>query len=358
MKKTSNLHTEDTSDAYRKKRRDDFIAQYDAEHSWNRLQAQLSSRKKRRVWGYGISIAAFGILLWGIAAFLPYYSMHREEQFPVAQVQEFPETGRQRATLKLETGKQVDLSAEQGTIVESGSVVVDNQVSHRLTYQKVAQAQDKPTINTLSVPRGGEYQLVLSDGTRIWMNADSELRYPTCFVGATREVYLSGEAYFEVAKDVDHPFLVHTNRHTVNVLGTRFNVSAYPEHPIRTTLAEGKVQVKIADQVVELSPDQQAFIGLDSDQVTICPVSASLYTSWTQGIYEFRNTPLEEIVEQLERWYDVDICFKDEALKRKRFAGIVFRHEQLSMAIEIIEKVSQVRFLRHDHRIYLEQSLN
>ena len=183
--------------------------------------------------------------------------------------------------------------------------------------------------------------MILSDGTRIWMNAESLLRYPTSFIGEKREVFLEGEAFFEVAKDAKHPFIVHTNRHSVEVLGTSFNISAYPDYKVYTTLAEGRIKVSTAKVSVVLNPDQQA---------------AYLFTSWAKGNYEFRNTSLSEIVAQLSRWYNVDIYFKNESLKDKRFAGIIFRDEELNFAIEVIERVSNVHFTREEETIYIEDS--
>ena len=181
-------------------------------------------------------------------------------------------------------------------------------------------------------------------------------RYPTSFVKEKREVFLEGEAFFEVAKDVRHPFIVHTDRHVVEVLGTSFNISAYPDYKVYTTLAEGRIKVSTSKISVILNPDQQAIIEPDDEDIVTRDVPAYLFTSWAKGNYEFRNTSLEEIVAQLSRWYNVDICFRNESLKHKRFAGIIFRDEELNFAIEVIEKVSDVHFIREGGVIYIEDS--
>ena len=168
------------------------------------------------------------------------------------------------------------------------------------------------------------------------------------------QLFLEGEAFFEVAKDAKHPFIVHTNRHSVEVLGTSFNISAYPDYKVYTTLAEGRIKVSTAKVSVVLNPDQQAVIEPDNDDIVTRDVPAYLFTSWAKGNYEFRNTSLSEIVAQLSRWYNVDIYFKNESLKDKRFAGIIFRDEELNFAIEVIERVSNVHFTREGETIYIE----
>ena len=178
----------------------------------------------------------------------------------MAAVVSFPETGSRKAILTLENGEKVDQSVKKGTISNANSTVINNTANQLLTYRKVEEVSSTPQINTLAIPRGGEYQLILSDGTRIWMNAESLLRYPTSFIGEKREVFLEGEAFFEVAKDAKHPFIVHTNRHSVEVLGTSFNISAYPDYKVYTTLAEGRIKVSTTKVSVVLNPDQQADI--------------------------------------------------------------------------------------------------
>lgn len=135
-----------------------------------------------------------------------------------------------------------------------------------------------------------------------------------------------------------------------------FNISAYPDYKVYTTLAEGRIKVSTTKVSVVLNPDQQAVIEPNNDDIVTRDVPAYLFTSWAKGNYEFRNTSLSEIVAQLSRWYNVDIYFKNESLKDKRFAGIIFRDEELNFAIEVIERVSNVHFTREEETIYIEDS--
>lgn len=339
---------------YLAKRNEEYRSRYDHELSWKRLQQRILKRKIGRIslWCTTASAAIF-LLAFGISQLLS-HPTDTPDSNTIATVDiSFPETGGRKAILTLGNGEKVDLTVMKGTIANDNAALISNEVNQLLTYEKKETKNQKPQINTLAVPRGGEYQLILSDGTKVWMNAESTLRYPTSFTGKTREVHLKGEAFFEVSKDARHPFIVHAEEHWVEVIGTSFNISAYPNHNIYTTLAEGKVKVSTPTASVILTPDQQAIINRDNELIETHNTPAYLYTSWTKGNYEFRNTPLKEIVAQLSRWYNVDIHFEDEYLERKRFAGIIFRNEELSFATEVIERVSNVCFVRRGEGIYI-----
>lgn len=345
---------------YIAQRKEDFRNQYNHEQSWENIQCLLRKRRRQRISLYCTAASAAVLLLIIGFGNIVNYPNPSENTGHVASVSavSFPENGRSKATLTLDNGETVDLSVQNGEILNEGLAVANNASSQLLTYKKPEEALPVARYNTLFVPRGGEYQLILSDGTKIWMNAESTLRYPTSFAGPKREVRLEGEAFFEVAKDAEHPFVVKTGHQQVEVLGTSFNVSAYPGNKVYTTLAEGSVKVDTETESVVLKPNQQAIIDAHSDNITMRDVPAHLYTSWTKGNYEFRNTPLEDIAAQLSRWYDVDICFKDKSLKDKRFAGIIFRHEELGFAVDVIEEVSNVRFNREGNTIYIEDGNN
>lgn len=352
-KKKDNKHFE----YYMAERNEEFRSRYNHEQSWEKLQHKIQKRKIRRISLYCMTVsAALFLLTLGISHIFSLHNNTLNKDAVVAAAVSFPETGGRKAILTLENGKKVDLTVQKGTIPGVGSAIINNKANQLLTYKKVETGKQAPQMNILTVPRGGEYQLILSDGTRVWMNAASLLRYPTSFAGEKREVYLEGEAFFEVAKDASHPFIVHTDRHSVEAVGTSFNISAYPHYRVYTTLAEGKVKVSTSTASVFLTPDRQAIIETGNDDITIRKVPAYLFTSWAKGNYEFRNMPLEEIVAQLSRWYNVDIYFRNESLKSKRFAGIIFRNEELNFAIEVIEKVSDVHFVREGEVIYIEDN--
>ena len=198
--------------------------------------------------------------------------------------------------------------------------------------------------NELIVPRGGEYQIVLADGTRVWLNSATKLIFPQNFTGKERRVMLSGEAFFDVARDESKPFIVETSRMDVKVLGTRFNVNAYTDNEVvSTTLVDGSVEVASGTQKpITLVPGEQAYG--EAGELEKREVNIRLYTSWIDGRFMFNNVELEEIVKQISRWYDVEIFFTNENVKRTRFTGGMVKFKPLDDLIRMIESTSPVRF--------------
>ncbi|NII28483.1 DUF4974 domain-containing protein [Pseudoflavitalea sp. X16] len=223
--------------------------------------------------------------------------------------------GGNKALLTLANGATIVLdSAANGTLAQQGSVVVTKKADGQLAYDAKARTTDNSplTFNTLSTPRGGQYQLVLPDGSKVWLNAASSIRYPTAFTGKERNVEVTGEAYFEIAKNAKMPFKVKANGQAeVEVLGTHFNVNAYDdEAAIKTTLLEGKVKVTPATGHSSqlLSPGQQA--QLINDQLSIINnPDVEAVMAWKNGQFSFNNTDIKTIMRQIARWYDVDVSY-------------------------------------------------
>lgn len=346
-----------TADAWFKyywiKRSIEFIEQYDATESWDKLLQRRNRRQMHRVIYASGTIAASLLIAFTLSYMLFSHKVSNKEIVHSITKDSFPETGSRKAILTLDNGQTVDLGIKEGKITNGdGAILAISKANESLTYTTANQDTKKEIkYNTLTVPRGGEYQLTLSDGTKVWLNAESSLYYPVTFSGK-REVTLTGEAYFEVAKDYKRPFIVCYANNRIEVLGTKFNVSAYSGNDMQTTLAEGKVKVSNQNTSVTLLPNQQATVQETGD-INIKEVNAQLFTSWAQGTYQFRQTDLKSIAAQLSRWYDVDILFKNEDLKKKLFAGVIFRNNELSFAIEVIEDISNVKFTREEDKIYI-----
>ena len=189
-------------------------------------------------------------------------------------------------------------------------------------------------------------------------NAESRLTYPVSFTGSKREVYLTGEALFEVAKDTLHPFIVHTPYGIVEVVGTRFNVNTYEKNQTTVTLEEGAVKVYCEDKKEKeqksLSPGEQAII--QSKTINTQPVQVQEYTSWANGVYEYTVTSLETIVQQLSRWYNVNMTFTNPQLRERKFAGVIFRDQPLQKAVDILSKVSNVYFRQKGNIIEITEN--
>lgn len=211
---------------------------------------------------------------------------------------------------------------------------------------------------TLVVPRGGEYKLILEDGSRVYLNSNTKLRFPLVFAGERRVVHLEGEAYFEVASDSLKPFIVTTQGMEVQVLGTKFNIKAYTDdRAIFTTLVSGAVQIKDGESAhsVLLRPDEQCIYTADDGRMQIQTVDPQISLGWVHGRFVFENETLEEILKQLGRWYDVKIFFRDPQVAYYRFTGNVGRFDQISTLLRMIEKAYDISFTMSDGTVIVSK---
>ncbi|MCD8042177.1 MAG: DUF4974 domain-containing protein [Tannerellaceae bacterium] len=262
--------------------------------------------------------------------------------------------GSKKAFLICSKGKAVDLS-ETFELKNSDGTIVTNQSEGVLCFQKSSTVKKRVEKQTIYVPKGGEYELILADGTKIYLNSDSRLRFPSHFNGDTREVELLGEAFFEVTKN-KKPFIVKTEDMDIQVLGTSFNVNAYRNNPsVNTTLIEGSVQVHIHDdpEVYLLVPENNLNLDKSSGQATIRKVDTSMYTAWVKGEFVFRNQPLSDIFTQLERWYDVEIKYETPAIRSMRFSGSVEKNRPLDYLLNQIQIVTELKYRNEDDKIIL-----
>lgn len=293
--------------------------------------------RKTLMWA-AVFVLPLVVGMWLVSHFPPSEETHRE--FGMVS-----QPGGEKAVLRIADGKVVRLETGLDSVIIDGrGTVVRNDSNNILYYSADPHFKDKKVErHMLTVPRGGEYRLTLSDGTRVWLNSSTVLSYPTIFTGEKRQVYLEGEAYFEVAPDAAHPFIVSVSGMDIKVLGTSFNVSTYPDEGVlQTTLVEGRVEISAPQISCVLEPGQQAT--LEDGVIEVKEVDVNLYTSWIQGRFVFYNTTLEEISRQMARWYDTDIFFSSEQVKQIRFTGAFFRFEPLEELIRMIEATSDVRF--------------
>lgn len=253
--------------------------------------------------------------------------------------------GRNTATLTLSNGRQILLdSVGNGELATQGSAQLTKTDSKSISYS-VSDRQNIEDIvyNILNTPRAGQYQLVLPDGTHVWLNNLSSIRYPTTFSGKDRTVELSGEAYFEIAKDAAKPFFVKVKGGTVEVLGTSFNVTAYEEeNNVRTTLISGAVRVEAGQVSVQLKPDEQASFSGTNGLKVIKGVPSQDIISWKNGFFYFGRASLPEVMSQLARWYDVDIVYQGK-VPDFEFAGKIDRNIPLNELLSFFDK-NQVHF--------------
>lgn len=261
--------------------------------------------------------------------------------------------GTTKAVLELADGTAIDLTQKNlGKIAaQYGEFSVDEQQS-TILYNKINGNTKEPVSHSIIVPIGAEYHFSLPDGTKVWLNSNSRITYPNFFEGETRTVRLQGEAYFDVAKDGEHPFIVEFGKASLEVTGTRFSISAYPEsfHAM-ATLEEGSANVSCNGGQVSLVPGMQAFIDKKQGTVSSHDVDIRLYTSWVKGVFEYENMKLSDIAVQLSRWYDVEFNFTTQTAKERRFTGVVIKYHDLNEALTLIRKTSGVEFIIEGRKI-------
>ena len=306
-------------------------------------------RRGRRVWLKVVSYAAMlalpliaGILLW--------------TRQPVEEVVDYGigpiEHGVRKATLVLNDGKVLALDTSRMTLKESDGVMIHTN-DQALVYVDSLDNKGVDLQNRLITPKGGEYTIMLVDGTKVWVNAATEIYYPVKFVGKERRVWLEGEAYFEVAHDTTRPFVVETEQAKVKVLGTSFDVSAYEEEgKTWTTLEEGMVEIESLDrgEKIRMVPGEQICL-IEGKGMEKYKVETALFTSWRSGRLVFKDMRLEDLMRNMARWYDVKVEFYREEAKDIVFTGDVKKYEDLNEVLEIIELTSDVHFTIEEQRI-------
>ncbi|MET4084034.1 transmembrane sensor [Pedobacter sp. UYP30] len=250
--------------------------------------------------------------------------------------------GTDKAVLTLANGKTITLDDNNGTVVAQGNTTIIKFGKGFITYRdgKVKE-QGETVYHTLSTPKGGQYQIELPDGTKVWLNSLSSLRFPEQFQGNSRKVFLTGEGYFEVAKNKNKPFIVDINNTAVKVLGTHFNIMGYDdETSTNTTLLEGSVRITAGKNTSLLKPGEQAKV---NDGIQVSPVDVTQYVAWKNGDLNFAHEKIQSIMKKISRWYDIDIKYQGK-ITDEGFVGNVKRSKNLSEVLDVLESTGLVHF--------------
>lgn len=258
--------------------------------------------------------------------------------------------GGNKAILTLQDGSKIVLNdAKDGTLAQQGNTDVVKLANGQIVYNETAAAPAKVLYNTMTTPRGGQYKLTLPDGTEVWLNSASSITYPTAFAGTERDVSITGEAYFEVAKDKTKPFHVRSGNQMVEVLGTHFNIMAYDdEDAIKTTLLEGSVKITENNQSSLLKPGEQAVVDKNGG-LKIAPAAIDEALAWKNGYFKFNRVDIKFIMRQLARWYDVSVVYEGR-LPQDEFVGKIGRGENIAQVLHILE-LDDVHFKIEDKKI-------
>ena len=316
------------------------ILSYDAGGAWQVVQQKAAWRRRKRLTRvYRVAVSV--VIIFGVAiAFLL-----REEATTVVLVVKVEEItpGRSMAKLTVASGDvyhldslhQVDLITSLAENNGKEVVFIDRQLEEGASEIKY---------NKVEIPRGGEYQIVLGDGTRVYLNAQTELRFPESFASSEqRLVYLSGEAYFEVTKNPSKPFVVQCKDYAVKVLGTSFNVNSYEgDETSKTTLATGKVEIDMDGKQTILNPGQQAII--KNGEVNVKEVDVEVYTTWMFDNFRFQSESIQEIMTKLSRWYAIDVFYMNESVRNYHFTGYLPRYAKIADVLELLSLTTNIKF--------------
>lgn len=252
--------------------------------------------------------------------------------------------GGDKAILTLSDGSTIVLdSAGNGLLAKQGNTSIVKKNDGQIEYNSVDSLMNDVAYNLLQTPRGGQYKITLPDGSKVWLNAASTLKYPVAFVGNERRVEISGEVYFEIVKDATKPFKVQLNNMEVEVLGTHFNVNGYDdEASINTTLLEGKVKVQTATGAKFLIPGQQAQLRPAGNIAITSNINIEEIIAWKDGNFQFENADIKTVMRQLARWYDVDVSYKGNI--QQHFVGSISRNVNLSQVLFMLQQTGAVKF--------------
>ncbi len=256
--------------------------------------------------------------------------------------------GGNKAILTLADGTKVILdSANNGAITKQGNVTIiklnDGQLAYKPSTSSTSSTISTILYNTISTPRGGQYQLVLADGSKVWLNAASSIKFPNAFPGKDRKVEITGEAYFEVAHNVSKPFYVEAGGMEVKVLGTHFNVNAYTdESSVNTTLLEGSVLVSKGSENEKITPGEQAQVS-GNGSIRISHVDVNEVVAWKDGKFNFNNANIHSIMRQLEKWYDIEVVYQVPDTN-ETFMGSISRNVNFSQILDMLEKTGSLKF--------------
>ena len=348
---------------YKKGREISFLENWDREASWQRLSRRLENSRKERagrlrrlVRRFAATAAACLLFVGGVYYF---YDNREVEKRPYGLAMIQP--GSTKAVLELPNGSEIALEDTSAFYMQEQGTVVRQDSGRTLVYEKRG-AQEKAVYHTLRVPVGGEYHLVLSDGTRVWLNANTELEFPVSFVRDERVVRLKGEAYFEVARDERKPFIVKTAGMTTRVLGTAFNIKAYAdERDERATLLEGRVEVALSSSPqgktrTVLEPGMQARWRAGSRSLSVQAVNSADVVAWRRGEFVFNEEDISVVLQTLSRWYGVEFVAASGGMETYTFSGMMSKDDKLEDILEVLTMAGGPSFRVEGDKIYMDKN--
>ena len=317
------------------------VQRYQTGEAWKKVERRLFHRmpvKHLFLWTRIAGYAALVVLMIAVG----YVFMRRDQDKNRAYVVEGNiEPGGKKAILVLGSDEKVVLGDEAEETLLAGNTTVKKE-GNTLVYGEKHAKETAGEYNRLITPRGGEYAVVLADGTKVWLNAESELHYPVHFPEHEREVHLKGEAYFSVSKQAGKPFVVCVGDSRITVLGTEFNVRNYQDEVVATTLVKGAVRIHDAGRECDLTPGQQAVI--EADGIRVREVDTDLYTAWKDGYFIYREKTLDDIMKELSRWYDFTYDCRSEESRRMTLTAKLRKFDRVEDIFDILKRTGRLDF--------------
>ena len=263
--------------------------------------------------------------------------------------------GSSKAILTLADGTFIDLKKTKKTFIKNNEELEIKTTNKKIVYSNKSNSNDKIKYNYINIPRGGEYQVLLSDGTKVWINSETRLKYPEKFNSNERRIKLEyGEIFLEVSKDKNRPFIVESKSQKIKVLGTQFNLSSYKEeHYIITTLAEGSVSITNGNKKVKLKPGQQSRLNTKSNEIDVKEVNVDCYTAWKDGRFVLNDLSLDEIFNKISRWYNVKVFYLNKDVKNIILKGEMPKYEDFEKLLNIIKKSANIKIDVKDRTIVI-----
>ncbi len=330
---------------------------FDAEFAFRKLRRRNRGRMMIRV---GSVAAVFALILGGVVLYKGDFPQEKKVPELTRRITSVLQPGANKAVLHLADGRELVLNDASRAKVETkeGVVEVDSMgVVYGIKEDSVSTEREQ-AYHVMSIPRGGEFHLTLADGTQVWLNSETELRFPVHFAGGERNVYLKGEAYFDVAKDSAHPFVVKTSMGDIKVLGTAFNVSVYDERMIAATLEKGSIcYLKDTRKGVLIKPGEQLISTEGSDLPVVRKVNTRLYTAWKDNLFCFEEQHLDQIMSTLARWYDFQVKFESEELKKLELSGTLDKYSDIQPLLRLFELGTDVKFEIQNKVIYVRRNV-
>ncbi len=333
-----------------------LIDQINERKAWSYIDSNITSSRKAKIRYLNIIRYAAAILLPLIMVGAIYYYTMKDDEYKEAFAYiETIQPGTDKAILNLSNGEEIMLENKKADriLFESKNIRIKDS-SNMIVYKSKASISSLEQRDRIHVPIGGKYMAKLSDGTKVWLNSDTDFEFAINFTGSNRLVKLSGEAYFEVAEHKSKPFIVRTNGVDITVLGTSFNVSAYKNEKITTTLLEGKVKVSSAIEQEFMEPGDQ--IDYYQNKLTKKKVDAKSFAEWKDGIFRFKDIRLQDLTKKLSRWYNIDFFFDNDQLKELRFNGKVDKSKPLSEILNILKETNHITYKKSENAILIKQS--